>query len=162
MEAVVQRVRTSWTKQSRGGREAARRNAAPVSFPLPDVPPPFVHEVLMDERDGFRPRSATRRGLPEAAGGFDAAVLLDESDGFLRVLPAVTPFGMPKRWRRPPAVRLARGEWLRWQINHRFAGTHGDLWTYRLDTFNVAYGPVGAGLFLGAPTRRVDERAVLR
>lgn len=30
MDAVVQWVCTSWTKKSRGGAEAARRNAAPM------------------------------------------------------------------------------------------------------------------------------------
>jgi hypothetical protein len=32
MEAVVQWVRTSWTKRSRGEPGAARRNAAPAAF----------------------------------------------------------------------------------------------------------------------------------
>lgn len=114
----------------------------------------------MHEADGFRPRFVTREGLPDSAA--DIGVVLCEGDGKLRVQPGVTPFGMPRRWRRPPAVRLAHGEWLRWQVNYRFAGTHGGEWTYRLDTLNIAYGAASAELFLGTPTRAVNELAALR
>lgn len=157
MQAVVQWVRTSWTKQSRGGAGATRRNAAPTAFQLPAVPPPFTHEVLMHEHDGFQPQSTTREGLRDSTS--DSAVLLQEAGGLLRVQLTVTPFGKPRRWRRPPAQRLARGEWLRWQVNYRFAGN--DEWTYRLDTLNIAYGPTQADLFLGTPTHHVDELATL-
>ncbi|NXY94777.1 hypothetical protein HYE82_10305 [Streptomyces sp. BR123] len=160
METVVQWVCTSWTKRSRGGLAASHRNKAPMAFPLPPVAPPFVHSVLMYEADGFRPHFETHEGPPDS--GSDTGVLLHEADGLLRVQLTVTPFGMPRRWRRPPAVRLARGEWLRWQVNYRFAGTCSGDWTYRLDTLNIANGPAPTDLFLGAPTTHVDERAALR
>lgn len=38
---------------------------------------------------------------------------------------------MPLRDWRHPAVQLAPGEWLRWQINYRFGGCTN--WTYRLE-----------------------------
>ncbi|EFL19591.1 hypothetical protein [Streptomyces sp. C] len=152
---VVQWVRTSWTKRSRGGPAATLRNRAPTAFPLPPRTPPLVHRVLMHEADGFRPRSETHEGPPPD-------VLLQEHDGLLRVLPTVTPFGMPRRWRRPPAVRLAPGEWVRWQINHRFANPCDGDWAYRLDTLNIAHGPAPSNLFLGPPPHYVDERAPLR
>ncbi|WP_222426759.1 hypothetical protein [Amycolatopsis rhizosphaerae] len=114
----------------------------------------------MDEHDGFPPRSVTREGLPDSTS--DATVLLREADGLLRVQPTITPFGLPRRLRRPPARRLARGEWLRWRINYRFTGSCGGEWTYRLDTLNIAYGPIRADLFLGTPTHQVDELASLR
>lgn len=157
VEVVAQWVRTSWTKESRGGVAAARRNAVPVAFVLPQVTPPLVQEVLVDEREGFQPRSSVRRGEPGAAD-----VLLREGDGLLRVAVVAVPFGMPQRRRRPPAVRLKPGEWLRWLINYRFVGSRGSQWWYRLDTLNLAYGHVMADLFLGKPTHQVDERDRLR
>lgn len=162
MEVIIQRVQTSWTKQSRGGPLAAIRNAAPVGFALPRVTPPFLHEVWMRESEESRPQHRSVDELSNAAE--DHGVLLRvEGDGRLRVQLAVAPFGMPRRHRRPPAVRLNRGEWLRWQINYRFAGgTRGDQWTYRLDTLNIAHGVVVADLFRGVPARDVDERALLR
>jgi hypothetical protein len=94
MEVVVQGVRTSWTKRSRGEPVAARRNAAPAAFPLPPVQPPFVHEVLMGEHDGFQPHFTVHEGLPGT--GPDCGVLLNEADSLLQVQLAVTPFGMPE------------------------------------------------------------------
>lgn len=48
------------------------------------------------------------------------------------------------------------------QINYRFVG-RGGPWSYRLDTFNISYGPASPEVFLGTPpTRRVDERGFLR
>jgi hypothetical protein len=158
VETVVQWVRTSWTKRSRGGVEASRRNAAPVSFPLPALPPSFVHEVAIHEHDGFQPHLSTHERLSTS----DSGVLLREVDGLLRVELVVTPFGMPRRWRRPPAIRLATGEWARWQINYRFATSHGGEWTYRLDTLNILHGAAPADLFLGLPTHHINELALLR
>lgn len=160
MDAVVQRVCTSWSKRSRGEPGASRRNAAPVAFPLPLRELPFVHEVLMDERDDFQPHVTIRDGLPDASP--QAGVLLREERRLLRVHVAVTPFGMPRRWRRPPAVRLASGDWLRWQINYRFAGSCDGDWSYRLDTFSIAHGAASADLFLGTPAHHISELAALR
>ncbi|MFC6885566.1 MULTISPECIES: hypothetical protein [Actinomadura] len=160
METVVQWVRTSWTKRSRGHPGADRRNAAPTSFRLPSMRAPFVHEVFLNERDDFRPRFEARPGLPDRSTG--CGVSLREEDGLLLVELVASPYGMPRRWRRPPVVRVADGEWLRWSINYRFAGTNGGEWSYRLDTFNVAHGTTSADVFLGAPTRHVDELAALR
>lgn len=68
--------------------------------------------------------------------------------------------GTPVRSRRPPAVRLARGQWLRWQINYRFAAFCCGDGHYRQDTLNLAYGRVSANVFQGPPSRRIDERAL--
>ncbi|RZS37643.1 hypothetical protein EV193_105201 [Herbihabitans rhizosphaerae] len=119
------------------------------------MPPPFVHDVVMREEDDFEPRFTTHEDL---AG---ADLLLREENELLRVKLLVRPHSVPPRRRRPPARRLARGEWLRWQVNYRFSGYSLD-WTYRLDTLNVGYGPAREDLFLGDPTHHVDERGTLR
>jgi hypothetical protein len=131
----------------------------PAAFSLPEQPPPFVHDVAVHERDEFRPRSAVRLGLP----GGDDPVLLREEDGMLRVQLTVAQSGMPRRSRRPPAVRLARGEWLRWQVNYRFGSSWGGDWTYRLDTLNLVHGQAGSpDLFLGKPVYYINELGSLR
>jgi hypothetical protein len=111
----------------------------------------------MHERDGFKPYDAQ-----EDRGRID--VQLRETDGRLRVFPRVQPlFALPPRPRRPPAVRLAPGQWVRWQLNYRFSSTAGmQDWSYWLDTFNIAYGPVNAEVFLSTPTVFVDEQGPLR
>ncbi|MGW2256228.1 hypothetical protein ACWCXH_39800 [Kitasatospora sp. NPDC001660] len=156
MRVIVQRVRTSWTKASRGGAEATTRNAAPVAFRLPIDITSGLHDVSMRESDSFVPHMSVQDLS-------DPGLVLRESDGQLRVhRPETTIFSMPRRNRRPPAVQLAPGQWLQWQINFRFVGTWGGPWSYRLDTFNIAYGPASPEVFLGTPTHRVDERAHLR
>ncbi len=67
---------------------------------------------------------------------------------------------MPRRHRRPPAVVLKPGEWLRWHINYRFGLDGG--WAYELKTMNISYGAVAENTFLGTPDHFVDERASLR
>ncbi|MFC7985750.1 hypothetical protein [Streptomyces sp. NPDC057336] len=142
MDITVQWIKTSWTKQSRGGEAAARRNAAPVGFSLPQVPSGIAHFVQMSECDGFDRRPSHR----------------------LRVLARVEPlFGLPPRPRRPPAVRLLPGQWVRWQLNYRFTSALGIRgWSYWLDTFNIACGPVDRDVFLSEPTVIVDECGPVR
>lgn len=92
-----------------------------------------------------------------------SGLILREANGLLRVdPPEVTMFGMPRRNRRPPAVRLAPGQWLQWQINFRFVGCCDGSWSYQLETFNISYGSAPLEVFLSSPTRRVDERGALR
>jgi hypothetical protein len=91
-------------------------------------------------------------------------VRLREDDRLLQVHPPATIVSIPRRNRRPPAIRLAPGQWLQWQVNYRFAGGgDGGPWSYQLDTFNISYGPTSPGVFLATPpTRRVAERGFLR
>ncbi|MEV0442905.1 hypothetical protein AB0I84_27915 [Streptomyces spectabilis] len=157
MKITVQWIRTIWTKESRGGEAAARRNAAPIGFALPHEAIPCAHVVRMHEDDGFVPYDSQ-----EDLRNVD--IQLREADGQLRVFPQVKPlYALPPRKRRPPAVRLVPGQWVRWQLNYRFSSAMGIRgWTYWLDTFNVAYGPVDADVFLSKPTVFIDERGPLR
>ncbi|MFD8736048.1 hypothetical protein ACFV06_14185 [Streptomyces sp. NPDC059618] len=157
MDITVQWIKTSWTKESRGGEAAARRNAASVGLLLPQVPSGFAHFVQMYEHGGFEPRSS-QKDLCEIG-----VSLRDEGDR-LRVLAHVDPlFGLPPRPHRPPAVRLLPGQWVRWQLNYRFSSAMGIRgWSYWLDTFNIAYGPVDRDLFLSEPTVLVDECGPVR
>jgi hypothetical protein len=154
MDVVAQRVRTTWTKRSRGGAAASARNRVPAAFALPAGA--VVHEVHVDESNGFEPRFALR-----TLDDLDA-VLLREADGGLGVRVELAPMSWPSREWRPAAVHLRPGEWLRWQINYRFGSTCecGGQWRYRLDTLNLAYG--GVPDFTGTPTRTVIERGDLR
>ncbi|GAB3116912.1 hypothetical protein GCM10027160_26620 [Streptomyces calidiresistens] len=157
MEITVQWVKTSWTKRSRSGEAAARRNAVPVGFALPRLPPGVAHVVRRSEDDGFEPRSEQKE-LREIG------VRLREEGDRLRVFARVEPlFGLPPRPRRPPAVRLLPGQWVRWQLNYRFSSMAGIRdWSYWLDTFNVAYGPVDGEVFLSEPGVIADERGPVR
>ncbi|GLH99998.1 hypothetical protein [Phytohabitans aurantiacus] len=159
MEPVVQWVRTSWTKRSRGGDAAARRNAVPFAFHLPAAGAPLIHQVFMHEHEGFRPHGETRAELPAAD-----QVELRQVGERLRVQLVPDASMMPRRNRRPPVIYLRRGEWVRWQINYRSSGTCpcGHEWSYRLDTLSLAHGEIATDAFLAQPPYAVDERAYLR
>ena len=156
VDVVVQWVRTEWTKQSRGGAGAAVRNSVPVGFALPHGRP-AVHEVRLTEWSGFSPVwSAEAREVDRVA------LTLREDDGVLAVQLQDAMRAVPRRWNRPSPVRLERGEWVRWQINHRWVRPRDGGWNYLLTTLNLAYGGVGdLKVFLGVPDRVVDEKARL-
>jgi hypothetical protein len=113
--------------------------------------------VTLDEAQGFQPSELVVDREPDRG-----EVLVKEVDARLRVELMANPFGAPGRSRRPPAVWLETGQWVRWQINYRFGGSWGGSWSYRLDTLNLAYGPTHVDVFTGIPSRYVDERAQLR
>ncbi|MBM7478194.1 hypothetical protein ACFP63_04430 [Oerskovia jenensis] len=157
-QATLQVVTTRWTKHSRGGEAATVRNATPVAFRLPAAEMPLVHGVEMREEDDFRPVESIGDASTEER------VRLRVRDGRLTVFTPIPEwYAIPPRPRRPPAVRLAPGEWVRWQLNFRFSSLFGTQdWSYWQDTVNVAYGPVPRDVFLGPPTYEVDERGSLR
>lgn len=157
MDVAVQLVTTWWARDSRGGAGAARRNALPTAFPLPDSRLPLTHVVTMREEEGFEPCMKLTREVADRA-----VVQLREADGRLRVMLVYEQFHEFVK-RRPPAVRIEPGQWLRWRMNYRSRTWAGrGQWNYRLDTLNVAYGPdVAADVFLGTPAKVVDERALL-
>ncbi|MFE9575105.1 hypothetical protein ACFYO1_01865 [Nocardia sp. NPDC006044] len=164
MAIVMQWVRTSWTKNSRGAPAATVRNAAPVAFELPDVGRAIVHEVTMKESSHFH-ASSTMRDLPPIQPRMTMeGVSLTQVSGVLHVLPVIPPhWSLPPLHRRPPAARLEPGQWLRWQLNYRFSSLTGmGDWSYHLHTLNLAYGLPEPDIFLGTPTRYIDERGSLR
>ncbi|RSN69992.1 MULTISPECIES: hypothetical protein [Actinomadura] len=138
-------VEITWTKHARGGKGAARRNAAPVAFPLPDEPPPFVHTVWMREWEDFSPQAAVGHELPRRIG-------VEEEPEGLRL-----DFG-----NRPP-ILLKPNQYLRHQetyLSGRGCSCCGTPW-YNMRTLNVVYGKVRAESLLHEPTRYIDDRRLL-
>lgn len=153
----MQWVRTEWTKASRGGVEAGRRNSVPVAFALPHGRA-AVHEVTQREWEDFAPVWSKEQDSVDRV-----RLSLREEDGVLTVQFHDTMIARPTRFARPSPVRLSRGEWVRWQLNHRWVRPRDGGWNYELTTLNLAYGEVkDLRVFLGEPTRYVDERARLR
>ncbi|RAS63672.1 hypothetical protein C8D87_10673 [Lentzea atacamensis] len=157
VDVVVQWVRTEWTKASRGGVSAGLRNSLPVAFALPHTKA-AVHEVFQREWEDYEPVWS------EESSSIDRMRLgLREEDGILAVQLQDVMLAAPRRWARPSPVRLQRGEWVRWQLNHRWVRPRDGGWNYEMTTLNLAYGGVAdLKVFLGKPTRLVDERARLR
>ena len=159
---VVQHTCVTWTKASRGGEGAARRNAVAHGYALRPAALHGlgVHHVRLDERDGF---AAVEEWTPLPDPGrwrdHELHLRVDGDALHVRLVPGA--YGMPRRDSRPPAVRLAAGEWLRWQVNVRMHGDESGWW-YRHDIYGVARAPYAPDVFLGTPDRYVDELAYLR
>ncbi|MBT0770732.1 hypothetical protein KIH74_17445 [Kineosporia sp. J2-2] len=161
MEPVTQWVQVTWTKASRGGREATTRNAAPAGLLLPIAAAPLTHDVTMREEEGFRPESSYETSGLDAATGrlrHGSVKVRPRGDALsVRLMPFT--IGYPPRRRRPPALLIGPGDWVRWVINYRFSGYRG--WSYSQVTVNLANGKVPLETFLGHPTRTVDDRVSL-
>ncbi|RPF22245.1 hypothetical protein [Myceligenerans xiligouense] len=156
-DVVIQIVRVSWTKASRGAEGAAARRAAPLGLVLPDeLTTASFHQVVFDETDAFTPES---RRLPSEL--LDDRIRIDIHDAgpVVRVGPL---FGFTYRGYHP-SVRLRPGRWVRWLQNARWTSAtgHGD-WRYTAETVNVAIAPVELGVFMGEPDKVIDERVSLR
>lgn len=165
MDVVTQWVSIEWTKRSRGGRGAALRSAAPVQFRLPGRRAGVVQEISIAERNDFVPIESVDIMPPEREPGpARSGLRLVRADRGVRVELLLARHGAPGRTRRPPAVWLGPGQWLRWQVNYRVSWPliEGGQWEYRQDTLNIAVGPAEPELFFGEPTRHVDERGLLR
>ena len=153
MDVTVQWVRTTWSKLSRGAPNSTVRSRAPEAFLLPAGSSPLLHEVLMQEQDGFRPLFTVSAELP----GRDKLLLRELGDELRVQVPSGG--GAPERGYRP-LVTIRRGESMRWQINNRHTSYSGN-WFYEMRTVNVAFGSVARDAFLDKPDHLVDERAAL-
>jgi hypothetical protein len=161
VDVVVQRISTWWTKESRGAPAATARNSAPIAFPLPAGFASGLHDVVMREATGFEPDACTA-DLSEP--DLDLGLSVQALGGTLHIRPPERyPGSVVIRSRRPPAVNLQAGQWLRWQINHCMIAWSGGLSHYMLQTFNVYGGPPpDPEIFFTVPSRQVDERSRLR
>ena len=163
MDVLTQWQRISWSAASRGGDGARTRTAAVQPTDPPRAALPFVHEIRLSDRTGYRPQDTLEAGLP-------ADVELRQEQGRLYVRPILPRYGLPVRNRRPPGCRLDPGGWLQWQVNYRF---HADIdrigepaaehpgWFYRWDILRLAFRPGPGDPFDGEPAHRIDERADL-
>jgi len=164
VDVVVQRISTWWTKESRGAPAATARNTAPIAF---ELPPDFafgLHDIVMREATGFEPQSHTGELADAELGEAGLGLPVQVIGRTLHVRPPERyPGSVVIRNRRPPAVNLDAGQWVRWQINHCLISWSGGPSHYVLETYNVYFGPPPEpGIFLDTPTRSVDERSRLR
>jgi hypothetical protein len=140
---IVQRLRTEWTKKSRGGNEAGVRNGVPESLPLPSFEPGakiVVHEARFLESESFQCRDDVTEVQPGDAFELGAMRITLQQDGLAVTFAwSWTQAGAPERWPKK-AFTLVAGQWGRLQYNGRFGPStfDDDTWWYRKDVFNVA------------------------
>ncbi len=142
---VVQQIRTHWTKASRGGDNAVKRNAVPEAARVP------IHRIVGDnlilvhhlleyeERDGFsRPREEIRIN-PTVRPLVVGCVTIDHSEN-----QAIMTFrydrgcgGAPDRGWTRKTLRLVVNEWGQIVYNGRFSPVWEGNWWYEKMVVNV-------------------------
>ncbi|MFD7026104.1 hypothetical protein [Promicromonospora sukumoe] len=155
---VVQIIRVSWTKESRGGPGAQARNAVAEGMQLPATwTPGSFHQVTHAEVDGYQPRSTC---MPLARLDDRIQTVVSEEALWVQVHPLC--LGLAYRGFHP-RVRVRPGRTVRWLQNARWstATGHGDR-HYEAEAVNIAHWPAEHEVFDGPPDKIVDERMHLR
>jgi hypothetical protein len=141
---VVQHIRTKWTKASRGGENARKRNAVPETARVPVqriVGENLIlvhhslsypgHRAFQQPREEIRINPTVRPlvigcvTIDHSAEEAIAAFLYNQGCG-----------GAPDRGWARKTLRLAAGEWGQIVYNGRFAG-YDDYWWYEKTVVNV-------------------------
>lgn len=156
-QILVQKLTVHWTKDSRGGRGAAARNAVPLALPRPG-PAVAWHAVAFREADAFSSElEAAEQEIPHA---IETELSLRVAADLVSILP-LSPFGAPLRHRRPPRARIELRQSVRWILNSRDGRDQG--WLYTQVVYNVALADAAdLMVFTRDPAVVVDERAALR
>lgn len=168
---LVQRLRTCWTKASRGGAGAVLRNRVPE---IAEVPPQclrpegagyVLHELTFVERDDF---AAPQESL-EIHGEREPF-----SVGCVRITRGLEAVTLEYRWDRGCAgapergwsrnvVTIRAGEWAQIRYNGRFSVGWDCVWKYEKNVLNVGLFPALEGnAFRGSePAVRFSDMAHL-
>ncbi|XVU29357.1 hypothetical protein ACQPZJ_20480 [Actinoplanes sp. CA-054009] len=161
---VVQRVRVRWGAASRGAPHANLRRGLEQPFPLPssgEESDAVVHDVLLDEVNGYAPSERVLRGGINLAAEADVCVRAERdavSVGRGRTWMAFPRHGGPTR-----LFVLRPGEVGRHRANFRITGCAcNPSWYFESQLVHVSNGEVGQDAFLrNAPTHDVDDRVHL-
>ena len=161
---IIQVIRTTWTKRSRGHPGSVARAAVPEAMVVAGVDatgPVVVDSVVAVEHDGFAPTRTSERfdGIPARV----ANVVVDADAAVVTVTrKAELGRGWPTRRRDVHAFDLAVGETGRLLRNHRMSGSSIG-WSYEKVVVNVAFlEAFDAGVFTrGQPTHVLDEQESL-
>lgn len=172
---LVQHITSSWSKASRGGPPAARRNAVPEALPLPTEAAGKRGDTLIQHTVSYGEDNDFASPLHDSltAGGAGVirvgCVRVEPLAGAARVAFEYDPraAGMPPRDTHPRAAaktgfELGAGEWGRVLYNGRFSSDEGGWW-YRKTVVNVACcDEVKAEVFVSTrPLYTIDRMVVL-
>jgi hypothetical protein len=167
---VVQRVLTSWTKASRGGEGATRRNAVPeaVTLPLSNVKlagrTGLLHEVGYNEYYDFARKDAPLRMDPPLSKLVVGCVTINlERDTVTASFRYSWQCGAPDRGWIQKTLHIAENEWGQMVYNGRLVYGDGGQWHYEKSVVNVGlFSELSDDVFTySAPTYRFSAMAHL-
>ena len=155
---LVQVIRLTWTKQTRGGEDACVRNQVPTVLEVPAGELAGVQESLCaeishwsEDSPATEPSLVRRERVPLAGGySFGCVTVSPAADGLaVRFQYDQGNAGAPDRWYFNPksgygespgrTVLVRNGQWVRVRDNGRFSNLHTGNWWYQKVTVNVAW-----------------------
>lgn len=141
---IIQRIRSEWTKDSRGGDGARRRNALPQAFKLPAVC--FTdrfshHSVRFLERDEFRRSESDSVEIGDswmdiACSDLEITVVTEGLQVRLMTDGRNAASGDMQLFR---AFTLVLGTWGQLIYNARYVHVNTGNWTYERNILNIGY-----------------------
>lgn len=143
---VVQHIGTIWSKASRGGEEARRRNASPHALPLPlEVASKegLLHFVFFNEHDNFVPHETSQSLASLTAPLRQGCVTIQRDEGgTCQVAFRWTngKGGAPERSHCRRNLTLPSGQWCQVLWNGRFTDPDSGRWWYEKHVVNVGWG----------------------
>ena len=164
---VVQEIRTTWTKASRGGIEAGVRNSVPETAEIPWLPiaqpglPVILHRLTYSEPNFSMPERnlVEVATLPVRLVGVTVELVGEEARATFQW---TTSCGAPRRERVRQTLVIQPGEWSQIVYNGRTGG-RGE-WRYLKVVVNVGlFSSVARDVFTGSePAERFASLAHLR
>lgn len=162
---AIQTIKTTWTKASRGGKLAERRNRVPNTLPLTipeDFPSIIWHSVQFSERNEFATPCVNERRTHEAEELFRYAkveILLQEKAAVLTFIyqsggAPVRAFYSKQGVPVAPAhsITIPPRRWAAVEHNGRYAERFDGNWWYEHIVVNVALLPIPAtNIFTSSP-----------
>lgn len=174
---IIQRIHTTWTKASRGGDGAYRRERLPRCLPLPlecftaDF---AIHRVDFSEFDDFRPVGSVAKGRsPSDLGICDLSLKVDDEGLVVQFIRDPRNAAGANRMDRddsgnmvhmPHAFSLKDDEWGRLSYNGRYVDSDTGDWSYQQSIYNIGvFANVEVDRFEATrPAKQFAELAILR
>lgn len=141
---VIQRIRTEWTKESRGGKPATIRNAVPLTLTLPEFECTsgyILHDARFAERKGFQCDDSLINAELIGVVQVGPVSVYSQCGNFkARFAWSFQECGMPERLPHD-VFQLSVGEWGQFICNGRTGRTltSGREWIYQQSVFNIAH-----------------------
>ncbi|MDX2008156.1 MAG: hypothetical protein SFU83_23170 [Meiothermus sp.] len=162
--SVIQIIKTSWTKEHRGGDSASKRNTVPEALQIPFLGHPgegklLEHRAAFNEWEGFVKHEKTEVSHPKKPLTLEAIrVQLTENGAEITYRYDGYRVGAPSRTDYPRSFVVKAGEWLHIRYNGRFAWE--GAWSYRKVVINVALlEEANPNIFVGMPTKSFSDMA---
>ncbi len=164
---IIQHILVHWTKSSRGGAEATKRNAVPNALPISLTQTSetgLLQYICYREETQFTAKESTTLLLLERNYTIGATIISPtNTDGALvKFRWSYWTSGAPERLNNRKDLTLVPGEWCQVLWNGRFTDGDTGQWWYEKHVVNIAVGDISRQLFREtAPTYRHDATALL-